>query len=146
LPGHIDAMTTLLNVWRTIGLKIYLPMLDAVLARLLLRAGDVEGARARLDTGLQMTAETGLSFYDAELTRLRAQTKSGLDERRAEVTEALALAARQGATLFELRAALDDFHLRGAQARAALVDVLGRIPSESTLPEVAQAKTLLANR
>jgi class 3 adenylate cyclase len=145
LAGHIEAMTNLLNVWRTIGLRIYLPMYDAILARLQLRSGDIEGARARLDTGLQMAEETGLHFYNAELTRVRAHTKTDRDARQSDIASALALAIRQGATLFELRAAADDFQLRGAPARAALVDVLGRIPSDSTLPEVARAKTLLAN-
>jgi hypothetical protein len=37
---------------------------------------------------------------------------------------ALELARRQGATLFELRAALDDFELRGQPAREPLVDVI----------------------
>jgi hypothetical protein len=35
------------------------------------------------------------------------------------------------ATLFQLRAALDDFELRGEQARAGLVNVLGRVPPGS---------------
>jgi hypothetical protein len=45
--------------------------------------------------------------------------------------------------LFQLRAALDDFDLRGEQAKAGLVDVLGRIPPGSVLPEVVRAKQLL---
>jgi len=45
------------------------------------------------------------------------------------------------ATLFELRAALDDFELRGACA--ALVDVAGRIPADSTLPELVWVQAIL---
>ena len=63
--------------------------------------------------------------------------------REAEVAAAMSLAASQGATVFELRAALDDFfELRGELARVALVDVLGRVP-DSALPEVARARQLL---
>jgi hypothetical protein len=44
---------------------------------------------------------------------------------------ALELARRQGAAFFELRAAVDDFDLRGEPARAALVDAASRIPTDS---------------
>ena len=142
LSSHIETMTALVNTWRAIRLKIYLPMFDAVLGRLLLGAGDAEQARIRFDAGLQLAAETGLRFYDAELLRLRARTKPATD-RQADVSAALSLAAQQEATLFQLRAALDDFDLRGEQARAGLVDVLGRVPPGSVLPEVVRARQLL---
>jgi class 3 adenylate cyclase/tetratricopeptide (TPR) repeat protein len=142
LSSHIETMTALVNTWRAIRLKIYLPMFDAVLGRLLLGAGDTEQARIRFDAGLQLAVETGLRFYDAELLRLRARTQSSAD-RQADVSAALSLAAQQGATLFQLRAALDDFDLRGEQARAGLVDVLGRVPPGSVLPEVVRARQLL---
>ena len=44
---------------------------------------------------------------------------------------ALELVRRQGSTFFELRAAVDDFDLRGEPARAALVDAASRIPTDS---------------
>jgi hypothetical protein len=47
---------------------------------------------------------------------------------------ALKLARRQTATLFELRTALDDFELRGDVARAALIDVVERMPADSAWP------------
>jgi hypothetical protein len=90
-----------------------------------------------------MAAETGLHFYDAELTRLRARTHADPDARRADVTAAQALAAQQGATLFELRAALDACERREERALAALADVLSRTASNSTLPEVVRARALL---
>jgi aromatic amino acid lyase/sigma-70-like protein len=56
---------------------------------------------------------------------------------------ALELARRQGATFFELRAAVDDFDLRGEPARAALVDAASRIPTDSRPPELARARAAL---
>jgi hypothetical protein len=56
---------------------------------------------------------------------------------------ALELARRQGATIFELRAAVDDFHLRGEPPRAALVDAASRIPTDSRAPELARARAAL---
>ena len=53
------------------------------------------------------------------------------------------LARRQGAALFELRATLDDFELRGQPARAALVAAVSRMPTNGAMPEVALARTAL---
>ena len=62
---------------------------------------------------MHLAQDTGMCFYDAELLRLRARTHIDPGARRADIAAALDLARRQGATLFELRAALDDFDLRG---------------------------------
>jgi hypothetical protein len=53
------------------------------------------------------------------------------------------LARRQGAALFELRATLDDFELRGQPARAALVAAAGRMPQDSAVSEVALVRAVL---
>ena len=84
-----------------------------------------------------------MCFYDAELLRLRAHTNTDLDARRADLETALELARRQGATLFELRAALDDFELRGQPVRGGLADVVSRFPIGSSWPELAQAEAAL---
>jgi len=60
-----------------------------------------------------------------------------------EIIGALELARRQTATLFELRAALDDFELRGKAATAAVRDAANRIPADSAWPELAKAKAAL---
>ena len=140
LAAQIATMTTVLDTWRTVGMNIYLTSFDAVLARLLTAAGQPDQARARLDTALQLAEDTGVHFYDAELLRLRAHSHTDPDARRADIGAALALARRQGATLFELRAALDDYELRGEPARAALADTASRIPTDSALPELARAE------
>lgn len=48
------------------------------------------------------------------------------------------LARRQGAPLFELRAAIHDFESRGQPARAALIDTVRLLPADNVLPELAQ--------
>jgi hypothetical protein len=113
---------------------------------MLIAAGQPEQARARLDQALELAADTGMRFYDAELLRLRAQTRTGTEARHADISTALELARRQGATLFALRAALDDFELRGQPARAAVAAALSRMPDESALPEVARARRALVAR
>jgi len=136
-------VTTLVDTLRTVGLLIYVSFFDALLGRLLIAVGQPEQARARLDTALAQ--DTGMCFYDAELLRLRAHTHTDPDARRADLGAAVALARRQGATLFELRAALDDFELRVEPARAALIDAASRIASNNAWPELARVPASLSN-
>ena len=138
LSAHIATMTSFVDTLRTVGLNLYPTFFDAVLGRLLTAAGQPEQARTRLDTALALARDTGMCFYDAELLRLRAHTHTDPDARQADIAAAIELARRQGATLFELRAALDDFELRGQPARAALADVVSRIPTNSAWPELAR--------
>ena len=67
----------------------------------------------------------------------------GLDARAEGFRAARQLTRRQDARLFELRAAIDDFALRGEPARAALVDAASRMPATGTWPELVRAQALL---
>jgi class 3 adenylate cyclase/tetratricopeptide (TPR) repeat protein len=144
LTAHIARMTMLLDSWRTRGVNLYRTIFDGVLGRLLTAAGQPERARRHLDTALQLARDTGMCFYDAELLRLRAHTHAGSDARQEDLAAARALARRQGATLFELRAALDDYELRGDPARAELIDAVSRIPTNNAWPELARAQVALS--
>jgi class 3 adenylate cyclase len=139
LAAHIATVTTLLDALRTLELNIYITFFDADLGRLLIVAGQPETARKRLDTALALAHDTGMSFYDAELLRLRAQTHDDPAARQADINAALELARSQGATLFELRAALDDFELRGKPARAGIAAAVSRMPTDSAMPELSRA-------
>ena len=91
-------MTTFVDTLRTFELNTCITFFDAVLARLLIAAGQPEQARARLDTALALAQDTGMHFYDAELLRLRAHTHTDPAARQADIDAALDLARRQGAT------------------------------------------------
>ena len=143
LGAHTATLATHLDTLRTLEVNMYTTVFDAVLGRLLTAAGRPQEARERLDVGLKLGRDTGMRFYDAELLRLRAHTHTDPDVRRADLTAALELARRQGAILFELRAALEDFELRGRPACAALATALSRMPCESTMPEAAMARAAL---
>jgi hypothetical protein len=84
-----------------------------------------------------------MCFYDAELLRQRAHTHTDPDARHVDLSAAVTLARQQGAPLFELRAALDDFELGGQPARAALADAASRISADSPLPEIARTQAAL---
>jgi len=146
LGARIATITAFLDTLRTIGVNIYTTVFDAVLGRLLIAAGQPEAARERLDIGLALAQDTGMCFYDAELLRLRARTHDEPGARQADINAALELARRQAATLFEFRAALDDFELHGQPARAALVDVASRIPTNNAWPELMRARAALSDQ
>jgi class 3 adenylate cyclase/tetratricopeptide (TPR) repeat protein len=143
LQALIETMTAVVQTWRAYDLKVFLMCYDAVLARLLTAAGQRDAARDRLRIALELANETGMHFYDGELLRVRAHTSENPDTRHAALCEAVALAREQGAAIFELRAAADDFELVGESARAALSEAVGRFPPEQSWPELAQARALL---
>jgi tetratricopeptide (TPR) repeat protein len=144
LSGLITAMTEFVDFWRAVGLYAYQTHYDCVLAKLLSAAGRPEEARARVETALQISRETGMHFHDAELLRARAHTHKEMDARAADLAEAMKLARQQDMPLIELRAAIDDFELRGDAARPGLNEAVLRLPADCPLPEIACAKALLA--
>ena len=143
MQPHIATLTAVLDTWRAVGVIALITFYDAILARLLTAAGQLDDARARLQTALDLADDTGMHFYDAELLRLRAHTTDDPAQRHADLVAAIELARDQDARLFELRAAIDDFESGADSARDALTAALHRFPGEATWPEVARARTLL---
>jgi class 3 adenylate cyclase/tetratricopeptide (TPR) repeat protein len=143
VSAHIATMTALHGMLRSVELNLYITFYDSVIARLLIAAGQPGQARARLDTALALARDTGMCFYDAELLRLRARTHADPAARQADVSAAVELAHHQGAALFELRAALDDFELRGEPARANLIKAVNHMPPDSGFPELVRAQARL---
>jgi class 3 adenylate cyclase/tetratricopeptide (TPR) repeat protein len=143
LETQIATMTGFVEFWRSVGLYAYQTQYDCILGQLLTAAGRLDEARARIDTALQIAQDTGMHRYDAELLRARAHTHTDHDNRAADLAAAIELARHQDAPLFELRAAIDDFELRGRNARAVLTDAADRLPTDGGLPEMARAQALL---
>jgi class 3 adenylate cyclase len=143
LSERTQAVKALVDAWRATEMNLYITFVDCVLGRLLIAAGEPDRAREQLDLGLVFARESGMHFYDAELLRLRAHTHADPAAIEADVQSALALARRQGANLFELRAALDDFALRGEPARANLAAALRSMPPESAMPEASRARAAI---
>lgn len=140
LQGHIATLTMFVDAWRALEVRSLITFYDAVLARLLIAAGQPAEARNRVQLGLDLAKETGMSFYDAELLRIRAETHDG-DQRRADLRAAIELARKQRAAIFELRPAAQYFDLYGE--RGPLERAVGRFPKDSTWPELARASALL---
>ena len=143
LQEHIQNMTAVVEAWRAIGRKAFLGGYDATLALLLIAAGMKDAASERVELALQMADETEWHMYDAELLRVRAHTTDDPGAQRAGLRAAIELAQTQGAHIFELRAAADDFELVGEPARAALMDAISRFPADQAWPELARVRALL---
>ncbi len=144
LETHIGAMTMLVEAWRAAEVRMFLTFYDSIVARLLFAAGRTDEARTRLDAALQLAADTEVHFYDAELLRLRAHTEADDDVRDRGLRDALVLARRQGAAIFELRVAADLYKLRGVSERGTLAEAVEQFPPDSTWPELGRAQALPA--
>jgi tetratricopeptide (TPR) repeat protein len=143
LGGHVATIANFVDMWRLLEVRAFLTSYYAVLGRLLTAAGQREQARARLDEALQLASDTGMSFYDVELLRLRAHAQDDPALRALDLAAALELACDQGAPVYRLRVACDDVASRGAAAHAGLVAAIGAFPPESGWPELHQARAVL---
>jgi tetratricopeptide (TPR) repeat protein len=143
LLAHVSTITAFVDMWRALGVISLITFYDCVIAQLLAAAGQRAEARDRIDAALQLAEETGMHFHDAELLRIRAQTREDDSERHADLAAAVELAREQGATIHELRSAADDFEVCGEPARQPLIDAICRFPEGSTWPPLARARALL---
>jgi class 3 adenylate cyclase/predicted ATPase len=116
--------------------------------------GQVERALARIDEALALAQQTGEHWSDGFLHRIRGEILLKRDPANATPAEeafltAIAIARRQKAKSFELRAALAMAKLyqstgRAADAQAVLTPALQDFPLTPEFPEVAEAQSLLA--
>jgi class 3 adenylate cyclase/tetratricopeptide (TPR) repeat protein len=143
LAQHIVTVTDRVETLRSVEVNEFVTFFDSVVARLLIAAGQSDRARAGLDSALRFANDSEMHFYDAELLRLRARTHRDDTARAADIAAARDLACRQGAKLFELRAAIDDVELCGDRARTALVEAVSRFPADQPWPELALARSLM---
>ncbi|AKS31386.1 ATP-binding protein [Mycolicibacterium goodii] len=141
LQVHADRLIRRVDGSRMMSLNVYLTFHDAVIGRLLTAAGLPGRARERLDLALQHAQETGMHFHDAELMRERAHALADPADRRAQLDAAKQLANQQGATLFELRCALDCFDITGDEV--SLRSTLQRFPGDRRWPERIRAERIL---
>ena len=130
------------------------PMYLAALAECHARLGHHEQALALLAAGADRSRATEQPFYDAELGRLRAEVLLARDGDAGEepetlLRESLAVARRQGARSFELRAATALARLlakrgRSGQARELLSPVHGGFSEGFDTADAKDAHALLA--
>jgi tetratricopeptide (TPR) repeat protein len=136
------------------GMKVALPQALALLADTELDAGDIEAGLASIDAALAEAQQTSERWNDAECHRIRGQLllrriPADVDQAAHAFRTALAIAQRQQARSYALRAALSLAELyqaaaRNADACAVLSPALQGFRPTPELPEIEQAQSLLA--
>jgi class 3 adenylate cyclase len=143
LSEHADAVSGHVEVWQMLELRVFLPFYLTTAGALLAASGDADGARERYEESLELAAQTGMRFYDAETTRCLAQLAGDRDAVVAALRAALELARSQAARPFELRIALDLHALAGEADRTLLERATGAFPDIAATPELDEARARL---
>jgi class 3 adenylate cyclase/tetratricopeptide (TPR) repeat protein len=149
LRGRPDAAETVAlhaSIWESLRARAFLPYVLAAAADTRVAAGQLDEAVDGFMMAGALVKETGVEFYEAERLRLLAAALVGsLEVSLDTLGQAWELAHRQGALLFELRAALDLVR-RTDQPRwfACLRELVKRFPPGAGYPELTDAHALLA--
>jgi class 3 adenylate cyclase len=142
LAGLATAMAGTTMVWQAVDVRAFLTHLVTCHGAALAAAGDLDGARGRLDDALALAAETGMHVYDAETLRLRAHLTDDVER---ALVAAHELAVEQGAVAFGLRSARDlHRHHPTAATRERLAGAVGAFAPGAASPELDEARALLA--
>ena len=137
-----------------LGLRIYQPYHQAVLAEAHLQAGEAQIGLDVVEEALRFVTESGVRFWEAELRRLKGtlliQLASGEAQEEAEAyyREALNVARHQQAKSLELRAAMSLARLwrnqgRHDKARDLLAPIYGWFIEGFETPDLRDAKAVL---
>jgi class 3 adenylate cyclase/DNA-binding Lrp family transcriptional regulator len=143
LQTHVATLNAFVLAWRAFGVISLLTFYEAVVARLLVAAGNLTEARQRVDEAMSVAETTGMRFHDVELLRVRAMTHTEPDNQRTDLRRAIALARSQHALIYELRCCVDAFTIGSPDARRQLLEVVGRFPPSGAWPPLARARALL---
>jgi tetratricopeptide (TPR) repeat protein len=145
-PGAADTVEQHSSVQDRIGGSVLFPYVLAAVADMYASVGRPDKAAARFAAAEEITQKKGVYYYEAERLRLSALALPfTAEESLALLRQAWELAHRQGALLFELRAALELTRLsEDPQWATRLAAAIQRLPSETGYPEVGAGRALLA--
>lgn len=139
--------------FRAVGAGLELPLGLGLLASGYIGVGRAEEGQAILDEALAIAAATDQRHYEAELHRLKGECALALaGEREGEAEkcflQALEIARRQGAKLWELRAVMRWSRLlqtqgKGGEARCLLAATLGWFGEGFDTRDLRQARELV---
>jgi tetratricopeptide (TPR) repeat protein len=140
-----------LEAYRATGSSLAIACALGKLADCLTRLGRIDEALGVTAEALDTAQTNSDHWFEAELHRIQGEAFLAAGDRAAAVTsfrKAISVAQSQGATLWELRAALRlvpllaEQHARN-EAYNLLTAVLGRMPSRSAAAEIREADALL---
>jgi class 3 adenylate cyclase len=155
-PGRgANELRRLLTDYRSHGNRLWVPTFLALLTELEDRAGDPKRALASIDEGLATAQESGQSYTEGFLHRLRGDLLLKLNPDDPEpateaYTAAIDASERHGTRIYKLLASLSLAKLyqatsRSADAHAVLAPALEGFSPTPEMQEIAEALALLAS-
>lgn len=156
--GHADAIESVhagMAMAGGTGNQVFIPMVFSLLADVQHRWQRPDEAWQTVESALAFSRDRVQPFWDAELLRQRAELQRARrgDHAAAEadLQRALAVARAQGARSLELRAAVSLARLwreagRAAEGRALLAPLLAWFTEGADMPDLQEARELLAER
>jgi tetratricopeptide (TPR) repeat protein len=131
------------------GLRLRLGYFTAVIARALMRNGDLHGALERIEAALNTNPEE--LFYRPELFNVRGEIHLGLNQislAESDFREAVSMARKMSAKAWELRSSLSLARLlssqaRRGEARTMLAEIYGWFTEGFDTADLKDAKALL---
>jgi len=155
----IQQMDQALGMYRGVGTGMVVPYFLTQLADAHMMQGDLDRALERLEDARRLAAQGGEVIASAEIDRLageirwrRATNGSGTPVPAADAAavellfqRALDTARRQGARLFELRAATSLARIGAPEATQILRDVIAGLPEQTETRDLLDAKRALGD-
>jgi hypothetical protein len=130
------------ELWDAIGSRVHTGSIQALATRVLLHAGDLDGAVGAAKAALSTAEQTGSVALVPDALRLAAL--AGPDDDRARgLREAHDVAVEQGAIVQQVQAAADLVRLCGDEHRPVLAAALGEVAEATEVPVFAGARNLL---
>ncbi len=144
---HIDSLRQASEDWWAVGAGNYKCFFPSLIAELLINAGDHKAAEQTLSHAAQMLSETEEKWAEAEQLRIEATfvANTGGDPEPL-LLQSIKTAQRQGARLYELRAAIALTRWRqsrGEPAGEALRDALSHFEPDADQADLIDARALL---
>jgi predicted ATPase len=149
VAGGISLLHRGSSASRATGAEVWMSYHTALLARACEIAGQIDECLSLLDDAFQIVARNGTRWLEAELYRHKGQLLLRHSETAEELfRKALSIAERQGAKLWELRAAMSLARLwrdqgKPQQARELLAPVYGWFTEGFDTLDLKEAKALL---
>jgi hypothetical protein len=135
-----------IDACRTIMGHVALPQFSAMIAEVLLAHGDFASAERWLKQATEFESSHDDLYFSAEVHRLSAiclARQSRTDQALSGLHKTIEVARSQGATTFELRAALSLADMELPEGRAAIRDALAHFPEPEPWPEIIAAHRFL---